>query len=240
MPCISLPTAMLIGGAVSGAGAIGSAIIGSNAAKEAAGVQAKASEKAADSTMQMFNTVRGDLKPYMSIGEDALEPLRGLLGLDGGDAASMLAALEQTPGYQFTLDQGLKGVQNSYAAKGLGSSGAALKGATEYTTGLAQQTYQQQLANYFNLAGMGQNAAAQTGQFGMSATQSANNALLGGATATASGIIGSANAIGGGLTSAAGSLGNSINMLGLYNSGYLDNMLGAKATAIGNPLIDVG
>lgn len=60
----------------------------------------------------------------------------------------MQTALEQTPGYQFTLDQGLKSVQNSYAAQGLGSSGAALKGAASFATGLADQTYQQQLNNY--------------------------------------------------------------------------------------------
>lgn len=238
--CIALPTAMLISAGVAGAGAVGSAVVGSNAAKEAAKVQSKAAGKAADATMQRFEQVRADLKPYMTVGEDAIDPLRGLLGLDGGDAAGMLAALEQTPGYQFTLEQGLRGVQNSYAAKGLGSSGAALKGAAEYSTGLAQQTYQQQLANYFNLAGMGQNAAAQTGQFGTAATQSANNALLGGATATASGIVGSANAIGAGIAGATGAIGNSVNMLGLYNSGYLDTMLGQRATAIGNPLIDIG
>ena len=52
--------------------------------------------------------------------------------------------LEATPGYQFTEAQGLKGVQNSAAARGLGVSGAALKGAATYSTGLADSTYQQQ------------------------------------------------------------------------------------------------
>ena len=52
--------------------------------------------------------------------------------------------LEQTPGYQFTEEQGLKGVQNSAAARGLGVSGAALKGAATYSTGLANNTYQTQ------------------------------------------------------------------------------------------------
>jgi hypothetical protein len=56
------------------------------------------------------------------------------------------AQLEATPGYKFTLQQGLESVQNSAAARGLGSSGAALKGAATYVTGLADQTYQ----NNFN------------------------------------------------------------------------------------------
>jgi hypothetical protein len=52
------------------------------------------------------------------------------------------AELEATPGYQFTRNQGLKAVQNSAAARGLGSSGMAQRGAAEYATGLADQTWQ--------------------------------------------------------------------------------------------------
>ena len=54
--------------------------------------------------------------------------------------------LEETPGYQFTRDQGLQSVQNSAAARGLGVSGAALKGAATFATGLADKTYQDQFA----------------------------------------------------------------------------------------------
>lgn len=54
------------------------------------------------------------------------------------------ATLEATPGYQFALSQGLKATQNSAAARGLGVSGAAMKGAAAYATGLADNTYQQQ------------------------------------------------------------------------------------------------
>lgn len=50
--------------------------------------------------------------------------------------------LEATPGYQFTKNQGLKAVQNSAAARGLGSSGMAQRGAAEYVTGLADSTWQ--------------------------------------------------------------------------------------------------
>jgi hypothetical protein len=58
--------------------------------------------------------------------------------------------LEQTPGYQFTLDQGLKSAQNAAAARGLGVSGAALKASDTYATGLANSTYNQQLQNAIN------------------------------------------------------------------------------------------
>lgn len=64
-----------------------------------------------------------------------------------GSGAGGQAALENTPGYQFTRQQGLHALQNGMAAKGLGVSGAALKGAAAYATGLADQTYQTQYAN---------------------------------------------------------------------------------------------
>lgn len=51
------------------------------------------------------------------------------------------AELEATPGYQFAKSQGLQATQNSAAARGLGVSGAALKGAATFATGLADNTY---------------------------------------------------------------------------------------------------
>jgi hypothetical protein len=64
-----------------------------------------------------------------------------------------MAGLAQTPGYQFTLQQGLLGTQNAAAARGLGVSGAALKGADTFATGLASQTYNQQLNNAESIYG---------------------------------------------------------------------------------------
>lgn len=195
-----------------------------------------------------------------------------------------MAQLEQTPGYQFTLDQGLKATQNSYAAQGLGTSGAAMKGADQYATGLASTTYNQQLQNYLtqnaqqynmllsgqsqgaNLASaqntilqggntgafnmsqanqqltlsqllstgqLGENAAAQTGAQGVASQTAANQLLVGGAGAQASGIvgaagasaagqIGSANALGAGLSGVGGSISSGLllqQLLGGQNVG---------------------
>ncbi len=66
------------------------------------------------------------------------------------DPGAIQAALEATPGYQFTRDQGLKATQNSFAARGLGSSGAAVRGAADYVTGLSNQTYEQRVQDYLN------------------------------------------------------------------------------------------
>ena len=68
-----------------------------------------------------------------------------------------MEGLAATPGYQFTLDQGLKAVQSSAAARGLGMSGAAMRGAADYATGKASQTYDQQLTNALNINTQGLN-----------------------------------------------------------------------------------
>lgn len=57
--------------------------------------------------------------------------------------------LEQTPGYQWNLNQAMQGAANSNAAQGKGISGAAMKGAAAAATALAQNTLGQQ-AGIFN------------------------------------------------------------------------------------------
>lgn len=146
-------------------------------------------------------------------------------GLSGLTFQPTQEFLENTPGYKFDLNQGLQAVQNANAAKGLGISGAALKGAADYATGLANNTlttqqgiFQSNLANVLNplewSANLGQTAATQTGQQGLQATANANALQVGGANALAAGQVGSANALSSGL----GNLGSApLNYL-LYNN----------------------
>jgi len=116
-----------------------------------------------------------------------------------------VAQLQATPGYQFDLSQGLEAAQNGFAAKGLASSGAAMKGAADYATGLANNTMTTQqgifAANQQNAynklmggASLGENAAAQTGNLGSQYTGQATQAQMSGANAIAAGQVGSANA----------------------------------------------
>jgi len=200
------------------AGAVAAPIIGGlisgGSASDAAGVQADAANKASANTMAMYNQTRQDLAPYNIGGQNALTTLTGQLPYLTSAFNPTQASLEATPGYQFNLSQGLQGVQNSAAAKGLGISGAALKGAANYATGLADNTLQTQFnidqankTNAFNkllgLTQTGANAAAQTGQLGTTAAQNSGNFLTSGANAQAAGMIGGANALTGGLNNAA-------------------------------------
>jgi hypothetical protein len=213
---------MCIAAAIAGAGLAGSAISASGS-KSAADTQASAANNASQLQWQQFQQMQQNLQPYMQLGTNSISGLQSQLGKLGGMNFSFNpteAQLEQTPGYQFTLQQGLKGVDNAASAKGLDLSGAQLKGIGQYTTGLADQTYQQQyqnalqsfMTNYgiqsdqYNrqagLVGLGQNAAAGVGNAGLQTANTAGNFLTSGANAQAAGTIGAANAISGGLGSA--------------------------------------
>ena len=66
------------------------------------------------------------------------------------------ASLENTPGYQFALQQGLRATQNSLAASGLAGSGAAAMAAGNYATGLASQTWPQVFQTWLAQQQLGQ------------------------------------------------------------------------------------
>lgn len=252
MPSVSVPTAVAVGAGVSGAAAVGGSLISANASQSAADTQANAADYSAQLQQQELGSVQQNLSPFMTAGSSGLNDLMASLGL-GGSGTNLLSAnginsltfqptqaqLEATPGYQFDLNQGLQATQNSNAAQGLGISGAALKGAASYATGLANNTlttqegiFQNNLNNVLSpltsLASLGENAAAQYGNTSMQGTQAIGNTLVGGANASAAGTIGSANALSTGLSS----LGSAPTNYLLYNQ-LLGNQAGASSASQG-------
>jgi len=243
----------LIGAGVSLVGGL----IGSDSAGDAAQTQADAANRAADMQWKQFQQTREDLAPYRDLGSSFIpqlktalqNPLLSSIFSYADFKAPTAAEAAATPGYQFTLGQGLKAAQNSASARGLGASGAAIKGASAYATGLADSTYgdtfnralstyttnrSNALSNFgtnygiasdavnrlLGVVGNGQNAAAQTGALGAQAAGNVANAITSGAAATAAGAVGSSNAITGGLSGAANAL----------QSGMLLNKLFPAAT----------
>ncbi len=199
----------LIGGAVLG----GAASLGGTAL--AANAQEQAAQTAANTQLQMFGVTQQNLQPYNQFGQGQLNNYQNLL--NPGTAAN---ALQNLPGYQFTLNQGLRGVANSSSARGLGSSGAGLAGAANYTTGLAQNTYQQMLGNYNQASALGANAAAGVG-----------NA----ATTTGQGVAQTQASLGNALAQAYTSGGNALSsatQTGLLGLGY-QNLYGSGGSAGG-------
>ncbi len=184
---------MTFGGAgVMAAGAVGGALISGSAAQSAANAQANAANQATNAQMAMFNKTQANLSPYINFGKNALTGYGSLLGMGGPggtpNAAGMNAALENTPGFQFENYYGQQAVQNSMAARGLGSSGAALEGAANYATGLASQNYQNILGDYASAAGMGANAAAGLGGIATTTGSNIANTMQNAGAAQAAGI----------------------------------------------------
>ena len=194
---------------------IGSAVIGAGANLLGGNMQASAANNAANLNEQQYQQTRSDLLPYNKAGQTATNALLKALPSLTAPVTMDEATLRQTPGYQFNLNQGLKSVQNGAAARGLGASGAALKGAAGYATGLADSTYQNQFNNavtnklnaYNMLSGvssLGENAAAQTGAYGTQAAANAGNALTNAGTAQAAGLVGAGNSLVNGLNTYGG------------------------------------
>jgi hypothetical protein len=61
--------------------------------------------------------------------------------------------ITDTPGYQFTLQQGLQGTERAASAQGLMGSGNLLASLTEYAAGLASQTWGQEIDRLSTLSG---------------------------------------------------------------------------------------
>lgn len=223
---------MKIAAAVIGSVVVG--VAGAGASAYGASTQASAAEDASKSAnatqLYMYNQNRDDQAPYRQAGYGALNQITSDFTNQTGFAKPFdMNSFYSDPGYQFQLQQGTNAINNSYAAKGGLLSGAAVKAADQYTTGLANTTYgdaynrylatsAQQYNQLAGVAGLGQTSVAQTGAAGTSAANSIANTTYQGATqaanARASGYVGATNALGG----AANSLGN---YYALQNSGLL-------------------
>ena len=189
------------------AAVVGSSLIGSSASKKAASTQADAANRAADLQMQQFERQVELQEPWRQAGITALNKLTPLateytpFGMD---------QFQQDPGYAFRMQEGMKALDRSAAARGGLLSGSTLKGAQRYGQDLASQEYMNAFNRYQaernarlnplqSLAGVGQTATNQLGQAGQTMASNVGQALGAAAQARASGYIGGASALSQGL-----------------------------------------
>ena len=103
-------------------------------------------------------------KPYADIGTGgAIDQYKNLLGIGKEGQAGIEKQLSATPGYQFAKTQGLGATKNAASASGMTLSGNTLEALDQFSTGLADSTYQNALGSAQNAVTIGQNAAAGTG-----------------------------------------------------------------------------
>lgn len=260
-----------VGGALLGSSLLGgvTSLIGggkgASAAEQAAQDQAQAAEQATAVQEAEFQQVQQLLTPFVNYGTQALPQISQLTGTAPGTNAltapltsplqtswptfqPTMAQLEQTPGYQFTLGQGLLTTQSGYAAQGLGRSGSAMAGAEQYATGLASTTYNQQFNNYlaqvqqqmgqtslalsqraqiYNMltgqAQTGLQAAGALGGVGTQTAQAVGQNIQTAGAAQAAGAVGAAQAQVSGMTGASNSLSNAALMYAMNQAGLFGN-----------------
>lgn len=214
---------MGVAAAIAGAAVVGgvaTSVAGSKAAKAqknaAATNAAIASDQIAEERRQ-YDQTRADYAPYRETGYKALDTLAGLYGV-GGTKIDPTAALESTPGYQFTRDQGLLAIDRANSARGALNSGGADKARIRYASGLASTTYDTYANRLAALAGVGQSATGSTAAAGEAATSGigaaraqAGNAATAAGNASASSYANMGSAINGTV--------NNLASLYLYNQG---------------------
>jgi hypothetical protein len=209
--------AVLIGGAITG---VAGAAIGAHGAQSAASTQANAANDASATQLAMFNQTRQSLLPYMTAGTTSLSGLNAFMGINPDGTTNPNAPglqrftgadLANDPGYQFQLQQGNNAILNSRSAMGGVLSGATLKDLTSFSQGLAGTTFNDAWKRfntdqasvydrYFNMTGMGENAAAGVGTMGVNTASSIGANTIAAGNAQAAGQVGTANAYSGGLS----------------------------------------
>lgn len=180
--------AAIIGGAVLGAGA--SMIAGS----KAAGATKDAAASARQSQLDALAQQKQLSAPYTQLGQDAIAKYEALLGITpqgsgtgrgpaprpgtfpGG--ASIQETLAGMPGYQFAKKEGLDATKAQAGSMGMALSGNTLEALDTFSTGLADQTYNQELQNLLAPIQIGQGAAAgQAANIGAGAANLGNIAI---------------------------------------------------------------
>ena len=261
---------LLIGGAISAGGSILSGILGGNAASKAAEQQAAAGRAAASGQQAAGAQAQNDLamaqrsetaneQPFISAGQGAVSNLANLLAPGGAlqtpyasFSAPTAVTMQNDPGYQFQLSQGINALQNSAAARGgLLSTGTA-KALNNYAQGTAAQnfsdvynralqTYNTNASNYYtgqnnqfsrlsSLAGLGENAAGSLNGILNSGSQAMANNLTGNAQVVGNDLMGVGNAQAAGTVGSANAYGGALTgATGAIGSGLtLSALLGAQ------------
>ena len=200
---------------VGGVTSIGSALIGSSSASDAANAQIQAANTASQTELSMFNQTQANEQPFMTAGQNSLAALMQGLGLtQGSNGAVANGALtapfnyQASPGYAYEMSQALQATQNSAAARGglnSGNTDLALQqnaqnlAATDYSNQASLNIAQKnQLYNMLQtIAGSGQNAAANLGALGSQTAQSIGSNTLSAGNASAAGSVAQGNALAG-------------------------------------------
>lgn len=139
-----------------------------DAAGEAAGVQAAASEAGIAEQRRQFDMVRELLKPYVEAGAPALAAQQAMLGLSTPEAeAAQIAAAERSPTFQAMLRTGEEALLQRASATGGLRGGNVQAALAQFRPQLLAQELEQRYSRLGGLTSLGQQSAAGVGTAGM-------------------------------------------------------------------------
>lgn len=155
------------------------------AQKGAVNAQVQSEQAALAEQKRQYDLSRGDQMPWLQAGSGALAQMQKL---NSGDYSSFNAS----PDYQWTLSEGIKGLDRSAASRGRLYSGGYGEDLTRYAQGAASTQYN----NYYNklqsMANQGQTQATQLGTLGQNYANAFGNSQAAMGNARASGYYGNA------------------------------------------------
>ena len=156
-----------------------------------------ANKDAALLQQDMFNQIREDQQPWRDAG------IKSLAGLSNGEEFRdfTMEDFEADPGYQFRLDEGMKAIERSAAARGGLNSTSTMQGLANFNQGIASEEYNNAFNRFnanrdarynrmANLAGIGQVATNQVGSAGQNFANQYGMNMVNAANARAAGNIG--------------------------------------------------
>ena len=219
---------------VAAAATVYSAYSSSQSQEEAAETQAEAAGGASLVQWNMYQQQREDLAPWREAGGEAVNQLQGLIKAGPGE-------YQQSPYYNFLMEQGTRGLERGAAAKGLQQSGAEQKALVGYGQNLASGEYNTWLDQWYkslnplqSLAGLGLTGAQQTAQLGQQTAQQVGGYMTQAGEAKAAGQLGIANTL--------GQLGQQFGNYAMYNSlnqpSYQEQQRQYYNSTYGNPNLE--
>ena len=121
------------------------------------------------------------LQPYIGAGQNAMGTLQGQYNSLINDPSAMMnkfgAGYQQSPGYQYNVDQATKGANNAAAAGGFIGSPQQQEYMAKQIGGLASQDYNQYLNNAMGLYGQGLQGMGNINNMGFQASGQANQSM---------------------------------------------------------------
>lgn len=147
------------------------------AAREAAQTANASNREALALQQRIYDESIARQQPYYQAGVNALPGyLKGIAA--GGEYVRpfTMADFRTDPGYNFRLSQGMKALNASMAAKGLGVSGPNIKGAINFGQEAGTQDYGRALQDFYGRQEVARNAAAGVAGYGPTSNALASTA----------------------------------------------------------------